>query len=212
MKKDLIVSLGVDGREKYSKLMTGLIKSVEDSDWHGDVRIYNKWPVWVTPHSQVPYKFKYDIIRRALWDGYTRIYWLDSVMRLVPGKNISDLLFTSKGIVAFHNEGHDLGPYINDTAINGMPVKNPDKIKQCWGGALFFDFSLDATHYIFSQIDINSRYFKDDATVREGFIAHRHDQAIVSVILNQSRIPLLPYGVIAAAKDVTDQTYIQYGD
>jgi hypothetical protein len=216
MKKDLILSLAVDGRERYSEVVKGLEKSIIDANWEGDVRIYKEWPEWVTPHNEFPYYFKYDLINHAILEGYSRIYWLDAVMRLIPGKSITDLLKKSyNGITAFHNLGHDLLPFINDTAIKNLGNPNLLDVHQCWGGAIFWDFNKPLhtnliMDHLREQKELGS--FGEDHTVREGFKAHRHDQALLSYFLLYYNIPLLPYGVIAAAKDVTDQTYIQYGD
>jgi hypothetical protein len=212
---DLIVSMAVDGREKYSELVKELEKSIVDSNWNGDVRIYKEFPIWCTPHSEVPYKFKYDIIERAYTDGYDRIFWLDSTMRLIYGRNISDLLSQSKcGVVAFDNLGHNLVHYINDTAVEYLGLKELEGLRQCWGGALFFDFNeTEAKELFFSVLEAStSGAFNDDNTKRIGFYGHRHDQAVVSGYLYLFDIPMLDYGVIAAPKDVTDKTYIIYGD
>lgn len=211
--KDLIISLAVDGREKYSERIVGLEKSLVN--WTGDVRIYTEFPDWCTPHQVTPYAFKYDFIKRAVNDGYRRVFWLDSIMRLIQGKNISTLLDESAtGMVAFHNLGHDLEKYINNTAIKNMYIEHLAGIMQTWGGALFFDFNRPIPTLLFEHIEeqILLGSFNDDDTERENFIAHRHDQAVISWLLHKFKVPLLPYGIIAAKKDLTDKTFVQYGD
>lgn len=212
--KDLIISLAVDGREAYSKKVIGLEKSIA-GNWKGDVRIYKSFPSWCTLHSMVPYKFKYDLIERAKDEGYKRIYWLDSTMRLIKGKNIVDLLDQSKyGIVAFDNLGHPLKNYINDTAIKNTNISELDGVKQTWGGCVFWDFNNEMARLLFNSVMMQAMIgsFNDDETNRKGFIAHRHDQAILSWLFHSAGIPLLDYGIIAAKKDVTDKTYIVYGE
>lgn len=211
--KDLIITLAVDGRESYTQRLINLITSLVN--WNGDIRVYKEFPKWCRPHTQIPYAFKYDLIKKAIDDGYQRIFWVDSIMRLVPGKNISELLDEAPlGIVAFHNLGHDLEKYINDTAIKNLRIGNLTGVKQTWGGALFFDFTKEFPHYILGevmrQIEIGS--FNDDNTQRENFIAHRHDQAVLSWLFHTNNMPLLDYGVIAAKNDLTEKTFIQYGD
>lgn len=211
--KDLIICLAVNGRENYAERLKGLEKSL--SSWEGDVRIYKEFPEWCRPHSEIPYAFKYDLIQRAIDDGYKRIFWLDSIMRLIPGKNISQLLDESpKGIIAFHNLGHDLEKYINNTAIRNLGIESLEGLKQTWGGAVFFDFSKDTAMYVFKDLmgEIKKGSFNDDNTQRENFIAHRHDQAVLSYLLYAYAVELLPYGIIAAKNDLTENTYVQYGD
>lgn len=211
--KDLIITLAVDGREKYTEKLMRLIASLVT--WHGDIRVYKEFPKWCKPHNQIPYAFKYDLIKKAIIDGYQRIFWLDSSMRLIHGKNISQLLDEAPmGIVAFHNLGHDLEKYINDTAISNLRIGSLAGVKQTWGGALFFDFTKEFPAYILDEVmrQIEKGSFNDDNTQRENFIAHRHDQACLSWLFHTNNMELLPYGVIAAKKDITDQTFIQYGD
>lgn len=215
MKKEIIISAAVDGRDKYSEIVKGLEGSIVDAGWRGDVEIYKSFPDWVIPHKSIPYAFKYQFIRRKLHDGYEKIIWLDSTMRLMPGKNILDLLLDDDGdgVIGFDNIGHPLEFYINDTAIKNI---GPFDIstKQLWGGALIFDFETDTAFEVLDEIidQIMLGSFNDDNTDRPNFRGHRHDQAVLSAILDQMGIDLLPYGVIAAPKDVTDKTVIIYGD
>jgi hypothetical protein len=211
--KDLIISLAVDGRERYSQKVKGLEKSLVH--WHGDVRIFKEFPEWCTKHEENPYAFKYDLIQDAYNDGYRRIFWLDSSMRLLPGKNISHLLDKApNGVVAFDNIGHPLYKYINDTAIINLRAENIESVKQTWGGAVFYDLSNEDCKWVFRsmQLQMAMGSFKDDNTKREGFVAHRHDQAILSYILHERGIELYPYGVIAAKQHITKDTYLQYAD
>lgn len=206
--KDLIISLAVDGREKYSERVKGLEQSL--SLWQGDVIIHKEFPGWVTPHSRVPYRFKFDLIKNAMSKGYKRVFWLDSTMRLV--KNISDLL--TGPVTAFDNLGHPLKNYINDRAISNLGIKNLEGVKQVWGGCVFWDFNYQKAKVIFDRAMDQSILgsFNDDNTKRDGFIAHRHDQAVLSWLFHEHEVPLLDYGVIAARKDVTDKTFVQYAD
>lgn len=211
--KDLIICLAVNGRENYQEKLMRLEESL--FDWQGDIRIFRNYPEGCRTQQEVPYAFKYDLINQARQDGYTRIFWLDSIMRLIAGKNISKLLDEAEhGIVAFHNLGHDLEKYINDTAIKNLGIESLEGIKQTWGGALAFDFTKDTACYVFDEIikHIELGSFNNDNTQRENFIAHRHDQAVISYLLHTYGVKLLPYGVIAAKKDVTNETYIIYGD
>lgn len=215
--KDLIISVAVDGREKYSEVVKGLEQSIIDANWEGDVRIYKEFPDWVTPHNLLPYGFKYDLIKRAVQDKYTKIWWLDSTMRLIKGKDISDLLNSSEdGVIVFDNIGHPVKNFASDTLIAnmGMTLQELNGIRQIWGGSTGWDFDNPKCNFIFQalchQATLGS--FNNDETLRVGYKGTRHDQSCLSLICHLYKIPLLEYGVIAATKDVTDQTFIQYGD
>jgi hypothetical protein len=223
MKKEIIISAAVDGREKYSEIVHGLEKSIIDAGWEGDVEIYRSFPDWIIPHKVIPYSFKYQLILKKLNDGYSKVYWLDSTMRLVTDKNLSDIWKeTHYAMVVFDNIGHKLINYINDTAIKNICLEAYDitfrdpleSIKQIWGGAIFFDFNYDYAveflNHILNQMLVGS--FNEDGTNRLNFIQHRHDQATISGLCHLYDVPILPYGYIAAPKDVTDKTFIIYGD
>lgn len=216
MKKPLIISLAIAGRENYPYIQKGLIKTFPVAG-DCDTWIFNEYPNGITTHKEVPYLFKFDLIQRGLELGYDKIFWLDSTMRIL--KNPFELLGKQeKGIVAFHNLGHDLYPrYISDVAeYNLAPYyrMHVSKVKGTWGGALGFDFSKSYAHKIlsnlFEQATLGS--LDDGISEREGFIAHRHDQSVLSVLFDYYQIPLLEYGIIAAKKDITPKTYIQYGN
>lgn len=216
--KPLIISIGVDGREAYSQIIKGLEESLKY--WDGDAEIHNSFPDWCLSHKVVPYAFKYDLIRNAYRRGYRQIYWLDSSMILVEGKDITDLLSQSEsGIVAFDNLGHPLQKWINDTAIKNLKVENLEGIKQIWGGCTFWDFDKELPHLILSEVydHINMGSFNNDNTSRENFIAHRNDQSVLSVLLHNHNIELLPYGTLVSAehartKEYGNNYYFIYGD
>jgi hypothetical protein len=222
MKKEIILSAAVDGRDRYSEIVKGLEKSIVDANWHGDVEIYKSFPDWVIPHKVIPYGFKYQFIMKKMMEGYEKVYWLDSTMRLACGKNLSDIWKDNTyAITVFDNIGHKLKHYLTDTAIKNLGLDMYDKgfenplegMDQIWGGAIFFDFNysyaVEFINVIANHMLIGS--FNDDNTKREGFISNRHDQSLISGLCHIFQVPIMSYGYIAAPKDVTDKTYIIYG-
>lgn len=211
--KDLIISLSVDGRERYSERVKGLEESIS-KHWDGDVRIYKEFPEWCTHHKEIPYAFKYDLMQRALGDGYTRLLWMDSSMRLL--KNPKCLLDNSTGIVAFDNLGHPLEHWINDTALSnlGITVEDLKGVKQIWGGLTMWDFNTELANEVLTELmeQIALGSFMKDGTNRPGFKDHREDQAVLSWLLHKRSVDLLPYGVVAAKQHITNETVVQYAD
>ena len=159
----------------------------------------------------IPYKFKYDLIQKAIDDGYERIWWLDSSMNIQ--RNIFDL-FTLSPIVCFHNLGHPLRKYISDDCARRLGATLNEQ--QIWGGALGFDFTRYRTKEIWKRITDSFECFKEGGSIRPEFIAHRHDQATLSVIFEQEGIKPLPYGMIVCkphdmTKEYSSAYYIVYG-
>lgn len=204
--KTLLISYASKGRDDYHKGLLRLIDSALLFDL--DIRVYSPdLPVdeykgvkilrdSVTPHSEVPYKFKLDLIDKSIQDGYERIIWLDS--SLIIKKDLNEL-FDGAGF-CFHNLGHPLYKYISDIAQSNLLLQNIGLMDtpQVWGGAFGLDFSNPLSHKILlalkRQSDIGS--FNDGGSDRDGFIAHRHDQAVMSVIFKRFGLKMWDYGYI----------------
>ena len=234
--KDLIVSFASKGRDDYRVSLLRLIDSCLQH-WSGDLLIYspdhelseyngvkiNKgWPdpdfLKSFTHSEMPYQFKTALIQKGLEMGYQRIIWLDSSMQLK--KNISTLLDDSEtGVVTFHNLGHPTYKYLSDYAERLLRDKGLfadwtplAEIPQIWGGAFMLDFSKKNVRDFFTllrEFSINGS-FKDGGSTRHGFIAHRHDQAVMSVLL-YGKCDMLPYGnVVCPPHDLTGEYGMDY--
>jgi hypothetical protein len=137
------------------------------------------------------------MIQLAREKGYTEIYWLDSSMELV--KDITGL---ANPVMAFENIGHPLYKYISDQAVANLNCENYlNEIKQTWGGAIGFDFTNKDATYLFDEIITQAMKgsFNNGNSTRNGFVAHRHDQAVMSVLFHDYGIELLPYGKIVTS-------------
>lgn len=229
--KDLIVSFSSKGREDYNKSLLRLIDSCLQY-WPGDIIVYSPdhelWMYrdvvisrgWPKPeflksytHAEMPYQFKASMIQLALEMGYKRIIWLDSSMQLV--KDITPLLDNSKtGIVTFHNLGHPTYKYLSDNAEMLLRDRHQFadytplvQIPQIWGGAFMLDFNKQNVIDFFEllkEFSINGS-FKESGSSRAGFVAHRHDQSVMSVLLN-GKCDMLPYGtIVCPPHDVTGE-------
>jgi len=198
--KNVLISLAVNGREHYAFKSIKLEESLA-TNWEYDCRLYKAYPDYCTPHTVIPYKFKFDLIKQARKDGYDRVVWLDSSIRLASTDLLS--LMDESGIIAFDNLGHPLWKYISDKAAANLNVGEAEikMIPQTWGGALGFDFTKDKACEVFEEICKHSMdgSFETNGSRRTGFISHRHDQAVISVLLWKHKIKLLPYGEIVSA-------------
>jgi hypothetical protein len=223
--KDCIVSFASKGREPYQVMLLRLIDSAAEH-WKGDMLVYSPdfntheyrgvtihrgypKPVGVKSftHQEMPYQFKTAMIQLALEQGYERIIWLDSSM--IIKKDLTPLF--EYGIGFFHNLGHDTWKYLSDKATRMLDVSEDElkKIPQVWGGAFALDFTNDVASEFFEQLkeySVNGS-FKDAPSNRPGFIAHRHDQSVMSVLASESTAMLYPYGNILCPPHDTDGTY-----
>lgn len=204
-KKKIIVSYASKGREDYNKGQERLKESIL-KNWDGDYWLHSMERDGQLPdsklfknytHEQIPYFFKFSMIQIARENGYEEIYWLDS--SLILERNITGL---ANPVMAFDNLGHPLEKYISDMATNNLMCANYLKeVKQIWGGAIGFNFNSPDVKYIFDEIHTQAMQgsFNEGKSTRNGFVAHRHDQAVMSVIFHDYNIELLPYGYIVTS-------------
>lgn len=216
--KDVIVSFSTKGRENYNGMLLRLIDSCKEH-WKGDLLIYSPdhelseykgvtihkgWPdpvgIKSYTHAEMPYQFKTALIQKAIELGYERIIWLDSSMQLK--KDLTPLFDHEFGITTFHNLGHDTWKYLSDDAAIKLwgDTIYLDKLKtipQIWGGAFALDLTKSVACNFFEDLKVWSTNgsFKESGSKRDGFIAHRHDQSVMSVLLHY-RNNMLPYGQI----------------
>ena len=200
--KKIIVSYASKGRADYNIGQQKLYESILEH-WDGDYWLHSKERdgILADPllfkhreHNDVPYFFKFTMIQLAREKGYTEIYWLDS--SFVLHKDITGL---ASPIMAFDNLGHPLSKYISDQAVANLNCNTYlADIKQIWGGAIGFNFEHPITLVIYKEIleQVELGSFNEGTSNRNEFVAHRHDQAVMSVIFHQHKIYLLPYGNI----------------
>lgn len=224
--KDCIVSFASKGREPYQVMLLRLIDSALQH-WKGDMLVYSPdfdtheyrgvtihkgypKPVGVKSftHQEMPYQFKTAMIQLALEQGYERIIWLDSSM--IIKKDLTPLFDNEEGITFFENLGHPTWKYISDEATRTMGISEAHlmTIPQVWGGAFALDFTKPWANTFFNYLKIFSQngVFKNGPSKRLGFVSHRHDQAVMSVLADGITTPI-PYGHILCPPHDTDGTY-----
>jgi hypothetical protein len=148
----------------------------------------------------VPYQFKPFIMQEAREAGMDVVIWCDSTITME--RDISPLLkiANKRGVVAFHNLGHDLQGWISDVAAQQLQLTDDDLwgMPQIMACVIIFDFTNAMGRRIFHDWITASRdgvsFQNGYGSSRVGFVAHRHDQAVLSGLLAKNKIPLEPYG------------------
>lgn len=219
-----IVSFSATGRECYPRAQLRLIKSIVDTGWTGGQlhRCFDgycdeyagtpiqlgSWPVskiygtsW--QHADAPYQFKPFIIKEAHEQGYNQIIWCDSTIMMIADPQPLLDYAAVHGVCAFNNEGFPLADWISDTALETLGIKDPSGIKQIMGCMVIFDLNNATGKVIFEDwigLSMDGVSFQDNGSNREGFRAHRHDQAVLSGLLHLYDVPILPYGQLCYAE------------
>ena len=214
-------------RENYCKAQLNLIKSAMDCtnhqrNWFGDFLIRSvdgycdeymgvpiqlgSWPVtekygvsW--SHQNRPYGFKPFAVWEAIEKGYTRILWCDSTIRIMKNPDPLWERCAEHGILAWNNEGHPLMPYtpmfMEKWLTDNHFSLGHEQIMAC---CIMFDASKD---YVRELIEwwvngaIENCFHNHDEEQRPGFVANRHDQALLSHLMHHCQIPVQPYGYLA---------------
>lgn len=207
-----IISYAKNGREQYEK---ALLRGKQQAAKFTDVDLYfysDLLPDGCPTHKEVPYAFKPYIFKKMFEEGYDQVIWIDSTIMV---NQLLGKLWTymdKHGVMAFHNLGHPLQNYISDKAtdimgVNDLQLSTIEQIMACVVG---FDYSNIIGRTVFDdwyRLAQSGEAFKDSGSTRKGFKAHRHDQAVLSVLLWQYHVKLLPYGRLVYQPDDTNGKY-----
>lgn len=229
MSKKCFVSFAATGREYYNKAQLRLIRSLVERGWPGDyiirsydgdcdeylgvkIKLNSYPPPAINNHAEIPYGFKVDIIKEAMDAGYDEVTWGDSTICMVKPPEQAWEHAKQYGVAAYHNLGHPLWKWVSDNALKQQRLteyllKDIEQIMAC---CITFNFANETGKRIFDDWYKASRdgvSFQNYGSTREGFIAHRHDQAVLSMLLYKYHIPLLPYGKLVYQPHDTDFAY-----
>lgn len=215
-----IVSFASTGRELYPKAQLRLIRSIVDSSWGGGIIMMcydgyvdeycgvqielGKYPKsekyqLFHNHEELPYGFKPEIIQVARENGFSKVIWCDSTILLAKPPYATLTHAKLHGVAAFENLGHPLKHYVSDLAMErqGIDESELEDIPQIMACCVAFDFENPKGVEAFEKWIEASRdgvSFQNYGSVRSDFKTHKHDQAVLSMILYKLQIPLLPYG------------------
>lgn len=208
-KKTCVISFSSKGRENYNEKVLNLIDSARAVGYEGDflifspdhhldeykgVKIHKGFPN--KTHAECPYEFKPALFLMARDMGYEQVIWADSTIKFLRHpKKALDYAGTN-GITCYDNLGHPLRYWISDDAKEACELTD-EEINLCpqiMACVIVMDFTVGHTNKILEHWNRLSESFKEAGSNREGFRAHRHDQAVLSAILFKNGIPLVNYG------------------
>lgn len=219
--KKCLISYAKNARERYVEAQLRLIKSAKPY-WDGDYIMYaedgycdeylevpitlGKYPVpdllkdEPYNHAEKPYGFKVNLFQIARERGYEQVVWCDSTIQIQ--KNLQPMLdhAAKHGLAVFDNLGHPLKNWISDIAVerSGLTPEELEVCPQIMACVIIFDFTNPKGLEVFETWLARSRdgvsFQNGYGSDREGFKAHRHDQAALSAICYKQGIEFLPYG------------------
>lgn len=218
-KRPVIVSVSSHGREDYNKAMLRLIDTkkehCDDYDMflvsvdgskvrhNGQLIHCGSWPKtkrYGKSQSQKknPYQFKPFAIMAAIEKGYTQIIWCDSTIKIHKSPDHLWPLVSKQGITTWNNLGFPLEEWVTDKALEwcNADASGMNQIMAC---CIMFDLTNPITlgivhEWIQSSID---GCFKATTSSNPKFRESRHDQAMLSLLLNVHGIKINEYGDLA---------------
>lgn len=184
--KRCVVSFAAGG--DYLKKMERLKASVNDFSTADFLGFKDYKTIGCESHQVVPYKFKPYAIQKAIDMGYTTVLWADSpVVAIKDFDHVFDYI-EENSYLFFDNVGWDLARWTNDKALKHFGItreeaKNKKIIMACLMG---FDF----TNSLVRDIFIEYKALADDL-YPGSWTDHRHDQSVMSLILDRDGVNLL---------------------
>ena len=195
--KICVLSVGVDGREPYSKYVEVVAQKAIENGY--DAMVWkNEMPPNCPPHAEVPYAFKPYAIQAALDAGYKKVLWLDSKCH-ITGKiaPVEDALENDG--YWFVEDGMSVGEWCKDSALPIFNITREEayqmKVIAAKHFALNFEHEIARDffkRYMGYAVDDGGEAYKGSWTndrsqvsVDPNVRGHRHDQTCGSVIREQ---------------------------
>lgn len=140
------------------------------------------------PHQVIPYKFKPYAIEKARSLGYDLVIWCDSPIHVVkPLDQFWEFLEDEK-YAFFDNIGHSCGMWSNDKCLDYFSVSREEamKIKMIMACCMGFNFTDPVVK------NIHDEYLElADMLFPGSWDNHRHDQTVMSFLLNRDGLNIL---------------------
>jgi len=205
MKDMVIVSVGVDGREKYSE-KAKILKSTADKFGYSNMIYINKYPPNCPSHKEVPYGFKIFAIEEAIKAGHKKILWLDSPCKIIKSLDpIYDLI--EKDGYFFTLDGWNVGQWCKDTALRPLGISRDQAFRIPVIVAKHFGFDVSSKKFMNILDKMKNLLYENNGDVYRGawtnnnrevsydkrVLGHRHDQTVISVLAYQENIEIKDY-------------------
>jgi len=203
MKKDIcIISVGFDGRERYSEYTKNLKRIADELGYPNYIWI-NEFPPESPTHQEVNYVFKPYAFKFAKDQGYKKILWLDSKCYPTGDFNLINNFLETDGYF-FINEGFDIGTWCKDEAYQYLNIDKESCFNLTQIAAKhfglnleheisniflekYFNFAKNLGKEVFHGASTNNnKEVSNDSRVR----GHRHDQIVASVLVHQLNIKI----------------------
>lgn len=187
--KTCVVSFADGGQNgEYQRKLKRLEQSLK-GNFDGDFLGFTDYKEIGSPtHKEIPYAFKPYSIQKAIDSGYELVLWADSpIVAIKPLQGVFEYL-EEFGFMFFDNIGHPLGRWCNDRTLAyfALSRERAMNIKQVMACVHGWNFTVPFYSDIFKD------YYKLAEPLYPGsWDDHRHDQSVLSCLLDLYGLPIL---------------------
>lgn len=140
------------------------------------------------PHQVIPYKFKPAAIAKARSLGYDIVLWCDSPIHVIKPLDQAWEYLEENKYFFFDNIGHSCGMWSNQKCLDYFSVTREEamNIKMIMACCMGFNFTDPAVG------ELHDEYFElSDMLYPGSWDDHRHDQTVMSFLLNRDGLNIL---------------------
>ena len=222
-----VISYAKSGREDYARGFLNSIPSLQYHDYQGSYYFVSpdspdrniqgveirQEPPGMFQHDAIPYGFKPFLFNLARQAGHEQVLWIDASVVALQNLNTIWSVAETYGLCVGRNSGCPHSFWCSDEASDAMGVARDAMFEQVMGYAVCFDFRNPVANTILDQWlsyatdgitfngGPNGRVPEGAGSDRPGYRAHRHDQSVLSVLVDRYSIPHQPYGLIGYRYD-----------
>ena len=193
IKENCLVTLGI-GLE-YAKGVDRMKKLGIELKISCDFFGYTEYPKEILSHEQIPYGFKYFIIKQKLEEGYKRVIWLDSSVIFTDNLDWVWEHLELYDCMLIEN-CHDVGRFTSDKCLEYFKFHRKDayKIKSLCGGLIGFSKSKKSIELLneMTRLALDGQIFQghfsnenNEVSTNNKVKGHRHDQSVITLLSNK---------------------------
>lgn len=189
----------------------------------GDSKEYG----YALSHNLASHQFKSFVIQFARENEYEQVMWCDCPVVFMKNSDHYFKLAEEIGVVIFNADNVNEAEYTSNIALDlmGCSLKYARNISQVYSGIMLFDFTTKFGNKVFNEFMYFNRNpiicngykeYNNYETHRNDFIAHRHDQSIISYVIRKNGGFPLTYGGYIWGGDLEkvkeySPTFLNYG-
>lgn len=180
-----------------------LKESLDRVGFKGDVLLFDNENFDCISHKEVPYAFKFHVLREIQKRCYELVLWVDaSFWAIKEIDSLMEKIYYNKFLV--QNSGYPVGQWTSDDCLERMGVTREDAFSMPLfaGGMMGFNFHDKKTFDFFEEFykyAVEGDCFKGPWRKARGFVSkdervlgHRHDMSVGSILMKKHNFEMFP--------------------